>query len=913
MKKWVLLTLTLLLAVPMMVLAADGVIKGKVTNAETDRPLAGANVILEGTTLGAASGRLGTFEISGIPAGNYTVKVMFVGYKNQTGSVTVNAGQAAVINFEMEPTTLMTEGVMVQGNRAVERETPIAFAQISGDELADNYTTGDMPDLIKYVPGVFSTSAGLGESELRVRGFDQDKVQIMINGIPVNDPESQQVYWSNWTGLSSNTKSVQVQRGAGSSLYGSGVFGGSVNIETMGVTPESGITFRSSVGYYSTEGNADGEVANGNGGFKSYNPMNYNASLRYNSGLLYDGKLNYSILFERKAGDSYVVGTGYDGYSMGLELQSILGAHKLLLSVIGAPQSHNQSRTDQDIELVKTLGREYNRNAHEFQENYYFKPQVSLRHEWTISEKQFMSTNVFATMGKGGGKYFRNASFDTQTGKVDYQAASAYNDAKYFGRHARWAYETAGIVLDGYDPEAKTYRDMNVSYGKNAITGDYSHAWQNDSHNEHNQFGINTYYQHQLNDMIRFTVGGEYRYWHGFHFARSWDYGKLDPRRGVLMTIPEVQRRYDYDGFVHNASGFARVMAKPIDKLTLQADVNYAWAKQSIDENPIEIFDLGISQWTGTFFRASMDMKNEDGTAKFSTDDYERTYSFVSPKFGANYNINDNFNVLANVSIAKKEPRVGDWYHRDKGPGANQLPGVELNPEQTTNMEMGFGYATANLGANVNYYYAIYDDKIEYVRDDIEGNQTINAGKAVHQGLELSVRGNYGKFDFASSLTWAQNRWQEMGPDQIFGVDASEVVDKVVPFTPERMANGNLGYSLDSGIRFGLGFNWFDEYYATYTNMYEKRDLTTGDVIGEEEAKLPSFLDVSFNVSVPFMLAGKHISVRLDLNNITNNDNYSRARYGKDYNRNDALGGKMHWYVQQAPKFNAFITTSIEL
>ena len=917
MRNWVKVTLAILLLVlPLGLMAADGKIKGKVTDVETGRPLAGANVVIVGTTHGAASGATGVYEIRNLPAGTYSVKVMFMGYKNDEATVTVTAGQPAVLDFQLQQTTLMTQGTMIQAARAVERESPIAFSTISGSELAENYTTGDMPDIIKYVPGVFTATGGLGESEMWVRGFEADKVQIMINGIPVNDPESQHVYWSNWTGLSSNTQSVQVQRGAGSSLYGSGVFGGSVNIETMGLTPNRGVSFRSSVGYYNTEGSDahDGKVADGHGGFESYNPMNYNASFRYNSGLMYDGKLNYSVMVERKAGDSYANGTYYDGWSFGLEAQSILGAHKLLFSFIGAPQWHNQARTMQDFDLLKTLGREYNRYNHKYQENYYFKPQASLRHEWTISDKQFLQSNVFVTMGVGGGKYLKNDKFDVTTGEVYYMPLSAKDDTKYYGRHARYIYENTGYAMEGYDPEAKTFFGEAVSYGTHLINGDYNHSWQNDSRNDHKQFGLNTNYQHQINDMVRVVVGGEYRFWAAQHYAYSWNFRDYDETLGIARTVNEVQMRYDYDTDVTNVNGFARIMFKPMDNLTLQADGQYSYIKMVVEENPIEIFNFGTLQWTGHYFYNTKDIKNADGTSKFSKDDYTRDYSFFSPKFGANYNVNQHINVMGNFSIAKKEPKSYHWYNRDYGPGANQKSVTDIDPEKITNMEMGVGYNTATLGVNVNVYNSKYEDRIESIRDEQQVSETINAGNATHQGVELSVRGNYGKFDVAGSLTWAKNRWDKMndGVATIFSTPAEDVVDKVVPFSPERMANGTIGYQWND-IRFGLGFQWWDENYATYSNDYEVYGAD-GQKTGEvKSSKLPSYFDLSFNVAVPVTVAGKKVNFRLDLNNITNRDNIMKAAIAADYGRTDALNGKYYWYVLQAPMFNAFLTTEISL
>ncbi len=114
------------------------------------------------------------------------------------------------------------------------------------------------------------------------------------------------------------------------------------------------------------------------------------------------------ISTERKAGDSYIEGTSYDGWSFGAESELRAGPHKMNFSLIAAPQSHNQARTTSDPDLFDTLGRNYNRSLSGYQENYYFKPQFSIRDNWKITDQSSVMTNFFVTMGVGGGKYLKN-------------------------------------------------------------------------------------------------------------------------------------------------------------------------------------------------------------------------------------------------------------------------------------------------------------------------------------------------------------------------------------------------------------------------------------------------------------------------------------------------------------------------
>jgi outer membrane receptor protein involved in Fe transport len=532
MKKVVLLLVIFTLLLPLSLLAANGKIAGKVKVKSTNEALANASVFLDDSKTGTYTKKDGSFIFKEVPEGEVVITVRLMGFKTTQKTVMVKADETVVVNFDVDVEAIKMGGVTVSATRAVERETPIAFTDVSQEKIANKYTTDDVPQLLEGVPGLFASTGGLGEGELKVRGFDQDKVQILINGIPVNDPESQQVYWSNWTGLSSNVKSVQVQRGAGSSLYGSGAFGGSINIETIGagVDPDKGWTFRTSAGSYAVQD----EVADGKGNMVDFTPWNYNFMLRYQSGIMYDGKLNYSIMAERKVGDSYNIGTKYDGYSFGAEVQNVWGNHKVNTSLIVAPQWHNQMRTTSDMELEDALGRNYNRNNNPEQENYYNKPQLSIRDEWKISDQSLMMTNLFVTRGDGGGKYLRNDKFDVTTGKVYNMPVNDYTDNKYFGRHAYHYAMTQGIELDGVeifwndtDPtviDSVYFNGELIDYGYDLINRDYNHSWTNDSMNNHKQFGFNTYFEHKVNPMLKLVVGGEARYWKALHRAMSVDF-----------------------------------------------------------------------------------------------------------------------------------------------------------------------------------------------------------------------------------------------------------------------------------------------------------------------------------------------------------------------------------------------------
>jgi outer membrane receptor protein involved in Fe transport len=390
----------------------------------------------------------------------------------------------------------------------------------------------------------------------------------------------------------------------------------------------------------------------------------------------------------------------------------------------------------------------------------------------------------------------------------------------------------------------------------------------------------------------------------------------------------QVQDRYNYTGTVINGSAFLRVNAQPIEGLTLMADGQYASYYSKVDENPIRIFDFQKGMFTDEYFYATKELTNSDGSLKFEEEDYEKTYNFFSPKFGVNYNITEYLNVLANFSIAKKEPRLTDWYSRSGGPDASQTYtdslGVvhveELDPETATTMEAGLGYNGMGWNATVNFYNTAYEDKIESSLQQNGEYLTVNAGKAIHQGVEFAANVLMGNVDANVSATIAQNRWDEMNVDQIFGEDAEDIKDKVVPYAPEQMVAGGVGYTfkelpMDGKLRIGLSANWWDEYYGTYTNTYvvDNADHFDGNLGEEVSSKLPYFLSLNADLGYFFKLGGKDASIRLDLKNINNReDNYLRAYYTADFGRNDDLNGADYMYVTPAPLFNAFLTAEVK-
>ena len=125
-----------------------------------------------------------------------------------------------VAQTDNDSTDVYLEEASVIATRATS-STPIAFTNISREELSRANHGQDIPYLVSSTPSSVSTSdagAGIGYTSLRIRGVDATRINVTANGIPVNDAESHTVFWVNMPDLASSVKDIQVQRGA--AIYG---------------------------------------------------------------------------------------------------------------------------------------------------------------------------------------------------------------------------------------------------------------------------------------------------------------------------------------------------------------------------------------------------------------------------------------------------------------------------------------------------------------------------------------------------------------------------------------------------------------------------------------------------------------------------------------------------------------------
>lgn len=212
-------------------------IYGRVTDTEGN-PLIGTSITLENTFLGTYSGVNGNYRLSQVRQGNYTLVASYLGF--ETIRINVKVEKDVELNLQLRHSSQYLDAVVVSSTRASNR-MPIAQTTLSRDQIRQAGTGGDTPYLLEMLPSVVVSSEsgiGIGNTAFRIRGTDPTRINVTINGVPLNDAESQGVYWVDLPDFAASVENVQVQRGVGTSTNGAAAFGATVNFQTSATAPE---------------------------------------------------------------------------------------------------------------------------------------------------------------------------------------------------------------------------------------------------------------------------------------------------------------------------------------------------------------------------------------------------------------------------------------------------------------------------------------------------------------------------------------------------------------------------------------------------------------------------------------------------------------------------------------------------
>ena len=807
---------------------AQGLVKGKVIDAVTKETLPGASIGIKGTQRSSSTSLNGNFSIKVETGEPIELVVSYVGFISKTIAVGAVSGTKDLGNILLESSAELGEVVVKSNNRAIDRETPVAFSSVGAVQIEEKAAQQEFPELLKSTPGVYATKGsggGYGDSRINMRGFQSANIAVMINGIPVNDPESGRVFWSNWAGLTDVTRSMQVQRGLGASKIAVPSLGGTINIVTRGTEASKGGFIQQSIG---------------NNNFNK-------TSFMLSTGLDEKGWA-FSAMGSRTTGDGWFEGLAFEAYSYFFNVSKIINKqHTLSLTGFGAPQYHGSR--------FERFGIQYYRDAPQgirvnpnwgvlngkdktISGNFYHKPQVSLNHYWNIDETSSLSTALYGSLGRGGNEFPNNASLFLNT-----------------------------RVGGQYSPV-----DLDALVDQNVASADgKAVAYLQSNRNNHEWYGILSTYNKKLNDKIDLLAGLDFRNYKGI---------KYNSVRN-LLGADYVLEQYSLSssgtstGNINNQVNKARTG----DKIGFHNDVIVLWQggflQGEYKEGPLSTF-LSLAASNTSY-------KRKDYFRYLSSDplresDFVNFFGYQA-KGGANYNISQKHNVFANLGYFEKAPFFSAVFVSNQN-----APNSEAKKEKILSYELGYGYRSGALAANVNLYRTSWKDR-STTRSSVgsDGNfYTVNliGVDALHQGIEFDLKYNpFKKVTVTGMLSLGDWTWSS-DLDRAEALDAAgNVVTSEGPLytkgikvgdQPQTTAALGLDFTLMDGIKLGADYNYNGGFYSSF--------VPTGvNKPGMKPWKVPSYSLLDLNMVFRFKMAGLNSSVLLNVNNVLNTEYISDA------------------------------------
>jgi iron complex outermembrane receptor protein len=733
----------------------SGVVKDKVSG----KPLAGANILLEDQHLGTSTDQHGHFSLSGVPSGRHILSLSYIGYELK--KLRIDTQNDSTIVIQLIPEILPGEEVRVTAFRARHRDTPVAFSNKDREDIQKQYWAQDIPMLLSDLPNVYSYSDagnGLGYSTLKIRGFDQSRVGVMINGIPLNDPEDHQVYWVDMPDLASSIEDIQIQRGVSNSLFGVSAFGGSVNLQTSTLNQERGI--RASVGS------------------GSYQTRKF--SLSMSSGLV-DNQYAIYGRFSRITSDGYRDRSGVDLWAYFLSAAKY-GEHTTTqFNLYGGPEITYASWDAVRQDLLQQ-NRKYNPTSagyHNTIDNFN-QPHYELHHDWRLSPTLHLKNSVFYIKGKG---YYEGLKQNESLKAFGFSPLPT-RDPILFGADSLQYYQTT--ISNG---RRFLHRD---SQGRFLLTHTdlVRQKWV-----EKHQVGWIPQLQWRHNKKGRMIVGGHIDRFESSHWGTV-----LWTQVSGKDADPD-QPYYKYSGKKWTAALYLHEHYALSEKMTLVADLQTQYKEYTFLHAPSGNFsgsDLHRYSVNHLFLnpKVGMNININPALNMFSSLSVSNREPAADQYFDTWKGPDD---LGAHPLFRSADTLVQN----------DRILGVEWNdpfikPERVYDLELGMGYQFSDWIFKGNLYWMDFQNEIIPYGQVNDDGQPIrgNADRTLHRGIELHIAGTLlSTLSVDGNLAWTQNQYQSFH-EKTWAEDGSIVsVDysgNTLPLFPGYLAHLNVHYRLST-------------------------------------------------------------------------------------------------------------------
>ena len=712
--------------------------------------------------------------------------------------------------------------VVIDGVRAHGNE-PFAVTDIDRSTL-DEYSKGgrELPFLFSRTPGVIAWSdngTGIGTTYMRIRGAADSRINVTLDGVPLNSPEDQCVFWANMNSYASILGSAQIQRGLGTSTVGDGAFGGSVALTSKLPNPEKRAEITASYGSFNTlrlgGSFSTGTILNSLIIDAAYHMTQTDGFIHgtkgkagsYYAGLLWTPGDNLMIRY-RNIGNFENTGQAWNGVTAGTDdlsiMDGIYGERTLVKTYedmwnagLGKFNSLYESLTITPLEQ-KTMGNPYSYATARYRmkdgsfwdrttDNFWQDHNI-LTLAWNVKEAFTTSLTAHYTYGYGYYEEFRPNNKLKKFGLSNYNAPSGTVKKSDFVRKKGLEQHTYGAIWN-----------MAYSIGRLDLRSGVSFQQFKGNH-----FGYLTYVGNDaLSDYL--LANGDYKY-------------------------------YDSDATKNDASTYVKAGYEIMDGLHAFADIQFRHVGYRTDGINDKFID------------------NSDGTYTNQKLDINKKYNFLNAKAGLTYALaNSKFHAL--VATAAREPERNNF--TDNG----NYPAPE--PERMIDYEAGYTYNGNIWTAGLNFYYMDYKDQFVQtgLKSDIGENLTTNIKSSYRTGIELNASVTpLPWLEFSGNAALSQNKihdFDEVVEDWDDGEQTIHYDNSTLAFSPNAILNGFID------LKFG-------NFKATWHTGYVSRQYLDNTENADRSLPAYSLSDLSFSYTLPMKKICNSIVFGTDFNNILN-------------------------------------------
>ena len=698
------------------------------------------------------------------------------------------------------------------------KDAPFAVSRIGKAELQE-FSTGakELPYLFSRTPGVMAWSEnglGTGTVYMRMRGSAGSRVNVTLDGVPLNSPEDQCVFWANMNSYASLLGSVQIQRGVGSSTNGDGAFGGSIAMQTKLPQQDPMLELTGSYGMYNTW-RMGGQFSTGllgkhwvaDGAYyqtstDGYLHGTYGKSGNYTAGVAWLSEDSRLVFRYRNLGNFESTGQAWNGVVAGNDDYSL--------------NAYDGVRTYEDLYRIG-LGR-FNSLYERFIEDW------DDASAWTTERYAKSDGSLW---DRTTDNFWQNHNILSMAWRINdrWSTTAALRYTYGYGYYDEFRYQNKGASKFGlnYVPKDGSNRSDFVRQ-KGLIQHTYG-------------LHLNANYKHNRWDVI---TGLSAQGFTGNHFGYLTYISNEDLRQHYIPTLGGKYQYYDSDAWKTDLSLFAKATYHLSKHWDAFADVQYRHVGFRTDG------------YNDKF------VKDANGLYQAQPLDINQTYDFLNPKTGFSWH-KDGHRAYASYAMSSREPERNNFTDN----GQSGAP----RAERLHDVEVGYSYDASNWYLSAGMYYMNYKDQLVQTGQlsDIGEALTTNISDSYRMGLEISA--GYTPFKWLSlDVNGAFSRNRILDFDEYVSHNWDEY------FVVKHYDNSTLAFS-PSVVLNGMATFRFGDFKAVWhTNFVSRQYLDNTQC---EARSLPRYSTTAISLSYTLKpgrnaIGMKHTVFGLDLNNIFN-------------------------------------------